>query len=224
MVYYTPTAAIPNRENNVYSAPLKIYRGVDNHLSFSVLNRDQKQQSTADKTLTITLKSVIGETMMYFDLEPRNAERGLYELIIPASDTTAMMDNRYTYTVTADAQPLYLDDAAQAVGQIVVATGIAPNAVQAVEVELVAGTSQLIPTTGSSHTAQIALSEFSGVLYLDVSPVASPGPTDWVTIAQWEWSNESSNQLAEWDAVHSVIRWRTSTVSGSILSILYVPA
>lgn len=208
----------------MYAAPLKLYRGVDNHLSFSVLNRDQKQQDTADKTLTITVKNISGETMMYFDLEPRNAERGLYELHVSAEDTLAMLDSRYTYTVTADNQPLYLDDAAQAVGQITVTNGIMPTPVTAVEIEFSASTSQLIPTSGASHTAQIELANYSGELFLDASPVTTPGATDWVTLASWSWSEETGSHLAEWDAVHAVIRWRKQTVAGEIVSISYLPA
>lgn len=120
-----------NMSNN---KSIVIYKGVQNHIDFSIRNSDRKPIKLLDKAMTAYVRiSDTGELVLKKDLIIIDEYKGLARLVFTQGEMADMEDGRYTYGViykTEDEREgvLYSDRSADAIGEFKLESSVVPDA------------------------------------------------------------------------------------------------
>jgi hypothetical protein len=133
----------------VYNRKLKIFKGVDNKLDFTVRNRDQKSLNIAgasvvfnliareQKDLIISKDCIISDAtkgriyVNLTDLETRDLESGFYSYSLVKENRQPINDNEYTVTSKI---PLYIDSQFETISTIEILGDVYGEAVTSLEI------------------------------------------------------------------------------------------
>ncbi len=105
------------RNKIVYSAPVKVYQGIDNPIQVLILNQDQKKANVAGYTVQVDIQDFTNNVTVWsgnVDFTAGNIQLGRGTITI-TSQTLANLEQRFykltTRTISSsDAQrPLYID-------------------------------------------------------------------------------------------------------------------
>ena len=223
-----------------YTPNIKIYRGINNDLSFNFVNRDQKKTSLTDKTVTfIMIDKENSTTYLERTVTVTDAPNGRATLKILESDLYNLDGKYYTYAFKVldgegNTQICYSDDNYGANGTLEIAEGVYPTFKASTEEAFGSGdtgsTITLDPYINrnvAQHTAQVYFSSaFTGTLTIEgsLSPSQSAlANNEFVTITTESFTAQENPVMVNWNGIYSAVRFKRSTTTGTLNKVLYRP-
>ena len=223
-----------------YTPNIKIYRGINNELSFNFVKRDQKKTSLTDKTVTfIMIDKENSTTYLERTVTVTDAPNGRATLKILESDLYNLDGKYYTYAFKVvdgegNTQIGYSDDNYGANGTLEIAEGVYPTFKASTEEAFGSGdtgsTITLDPYINrnvAQHTAQVYFSSaFTGTLTIEgsLSPSQSAlANNEFVTITTESFTAQENPVMVNWNGIYSAVRFKRSTTTGTLNKVLYRP-
>ena len=236
----TADPGVANTMNMFYTPNIKIYRGINNDLSFNFVNRDQKKTSLTDKTVTfILIDKENSTTYLERTVTVTDAPNGRATLKILESDLYNLDSKYYTYSFKVvdgegDTQIGYSDDNYGANGTLEIAEGVYPTFNASTEEAFGSGdtgsTITLKPYINrnvAQHTAQVFFSSaFTGTLTVEgsLSPSQSAlSNNEFVTVTTQTFTAQENPVMINWNGIYSAVRFKRATTSGTLSKVLYRP-
>ena len=194
------------RNSKVYDRRLTLHRGVNNPITFTFKNEDQKAQDITSKTYEFnmidseTKKSVLTKTLTILDDGSTVSTKGDASCTITEGDLLPLDAKFYNFAVRevksdGSREVTYSDTGYAAAGTIELLDGAYPEFVTSTEVSsFTASGGPLTYTSGSIdarpginnnkalHTIAVYTKNFSGTLRVQGTMSASPGSGDWFDI------------------------------------------
>jgi hypothetical protein len=194
------------RNSKVYDRRLTLHRGVNNPITFTFKNEDQKAQDITSKTYEFnmidseTKKAVLTKTLTILDDGSTVSTKGDASCTITEGDLLPLDAKFYNFAVRevksdGSREITYSDTGYAAAGTIELLDGAYPEFVTSTEVSsFTAVGGPLTYTSGSTdarpginnnkalHTIAVYTKNFSGTLRVQGTMSASPGSSDWFDI------------------------------------------
>ena len=194
------------RNSKVYDRRLTLHRGVNNPITFTFKNEDQKAQDITSKTYEFnmidseTKKAVLTKTLTILDDGSTVSTKGDASCTITEGDLLPLDAKFYNFAVRevksdGSREITYSDTGYAAAGTIELLDGAYPEFVTSTEVSsFTAVGGPLTYTSGSVdarpginnnkalHTIAVYTKNFSGTLRVQGTMSASPGSSDWFDI------------------------------------------
>lgn len=194
------------RNSKVYDRRLTLHRGVNNPITFTFKNEDQKAQDITSKTYEFnmidseTKKSVLTKTLTILDDGSTVSTKGDASCTITEGDLLPLDAKFYNFAVRevksdGSREVTYSDTGYAAAGTIELLDGAYPEFVASTIVSsFTASGGPLTYTSGSIdarpginnnkalHTIAVYTKNFSGTLRVQGTMSASPGSSDWFDI------------------------------------------
>jgi len=133
----------PRRFMPVYSKPLTLSKGVDNQLQFQFLNQDQKPVDVTGLEITFRAIDQTGSTILFQQsLDSVYPANGIMQLNLNSSTLVPVDAQQCFYTLSIPSQdgtmnfPVYVDQAAQARGDLAIVNAILPSVVPSLKVTI----------------------------------------------------------------------------------------
>ena len=194
------------RNSKVYDRRLTLHRGVNNPITFTFKNEDQKAQDITTKTYEFNMidteskKAVLTKTLTILDDGSTVSTKGDASCTITEGDLLPLDAKFYNFAVRevksdGSREITYSDTGYAAAGTIELLDGAYPEFVASTEVSsFTAVGGPLTYTSGSIdarpginnnkalHTIAVYTKNFSGTLRVQGTMSASPGSSDWFDI------------------------------------------
>ena len=194
------------RNSKVYDRRLTLHRGVNNPITFTFKNEDQKAQDITSKTYEFnmidseTKKAVLTKTLTILDDGSTVSTKGDASCTITEGDLLPLDAKFYNFAVRevksdGSREITYSDTGYAAAGTIELLDGAYPEFVASTEISsFTASGGPLTYTSGAIdarpginnnkalHTIAVYTKNFSGTLRIQGTMSASPGSSDWFDI------------------------------------------
>ena len=194
------------RNSKVYDRRLTLHRGVNNPITFTFKNEDQKAQDITSKTYEFnmidseTKKAVLTKTLTILDDGSTVTTKGDASCTITEGDLLPLDAKFYNFAVRevksdGSREITYSDTGYAAAGTIELLDGAYPEFVASTEISsFTAVAGPLTYTSGSTdaspginnnkalHTIAVYTKNYSGTLRVQGTMSASPGSSDWFDI------------------------------------------
>ena len=236
------------RNSKVYDRRLTLHRGVNNPISFTFKNEDQKAQDIVGKTYELNIidseskKSVITKTLTILDDGSTASTKGDAECTITEGDLLPLDAKFYNYAVREVANSgartvTYADTGYAASGTIEILDGAYPEFIASTEVNSFTVTSGPLKKTSGAidgrpginnnkalHTIAIYPQNFSGKLVVQGTMSADPESSDYFKITETALASASTPSTLNFTGVYHSVRFSWDNDSGNtgkIDKILY---
>jgi hypothetical protein len=231
-------ATLTTRNKTVYARTVKLHRGIDNTLVFTVKNSDQKPVSLVDYTAELDIIDDIDQTQIVtISGTAVDAAKGIFQFVITELELLALDKNLYNYTIkVVDAlgtsSPIYTDDYWNVRGQIEMQNGFS---IKFQNSTILTFTDIADPVKYTSlksggypsgynlvHSFQIYFDNFSGTLTPQVTNVAISDITQssWSDLTPIVYNDQTETTHIAFEGVYTAIRFKAVFDSGSITKIL----
>ena len=238
-----PTLTLRNRI--LYTRTVKIYKGVDNVIRFTVKNSDQKPVNVTGWDLTFNMLSddessvVVSKAMTAID-----ANVGVITATLSDFDLIDLSNPRYKYSLSitdpyGSEQVLYADDNYGVRGEIELRDGHYPKFNPSINVQIPTTSNTNVFTSAitsdtlsrqqsAHHTAQFYFDNFTGNVAvqstLDTLPtVGNIGNVtlNWATVSTLPFVDQVAPTFYNFDGVYTAVRFEITADSGEVSKILY---
>ena len=236
------------RNSQVYDRRLKLHRGVDNPITFTFKNEDQKAQDITSRSFEFNIidteskKSVLTKTLSILDDGSTVSSRGDASTTVTEGDLLSLDAKFYNFSVREvmsdnSRQITYADTGYAAAGTIELLDGADPQFVPSTEVSSFIATDGPLQFTSSTidakpgsnnntalHTIAVYPKAFSGKIIVQGTMVSSPEDTDFFDVASATYSDQSTPQTLNFTGVFHSVRFSWDNDSGNtgkIDKILY---
>ena len=236
------------RNSKVYDRRLTLHRGVDNPISFTFKNEDQKAQDITSKTYELNVidteskKSVITKTLTILDDGSTVSTKGDASCTITEGDLLPLDAKFYNFSVkevlTTGARTVtYADTGYAAAGSIEILDGAYPEFVDSTEVTSFTVTSGPLQYTSGAidgrpginnnkalHTIAVYPQGFSGKLVVQGTMSSDPESSDYFKITETTLSTASTPSTLNFTGVYQSVRFSWDNDAGNtgkIDKILY---
>ena len=235
------------RNSKVYDRRLTLHRGVNNPITFTFKNEDQKAQDITSKTYEFNLidtdsqKAVLTKTLTVLDDGSTVSTKGDASCTITEGDLLELDAKFYNFSVKevksdGSREVTYADTGYAAAGTVELLDGAYPQFVASTSVSNFTLSSDVFTSgaiTGrpginnnqALHTVAIYPKNFSGTVTVQGTMESDPqADSDYFTITSTELSNTSSVSSLNFTGVFQNVRFkaaRTSGTTGRIDKILY---
>jgi hypothetical protein len=194
------------RNSQVYDRRLTLHRGVDNPLTFTFKNEDQKNQDITSKTYELNIidseskKAVVTKTLTILDDGSTVSTKGDASCTITEGDLLPLDAKFYNFAVRevksdGAREITYSDTGYAAAGTIELLDGAYPEFVPSTEVNSFTGTGGPLQFTSSAidarpginnnkalHTIAVYLKDFAGSFKVQGTMASSPSDADFFDI------------------------------------------
>ena len=235
------------RNSKVYDRRLTLHRGVNNPITFTFKNEDQKAQNISSKTYEFNIvdteskKSVITKTLTILDDGSTVSTKGDASCTITEGDLLELNAKFYNFSVKevksdGSREVTYANTGYAAAGTIELLDGAYPEFTDSTSVSAFTLSGDTFTSSAidgkpginnnqALHTIAIYPNNFSGTLKVEGTMVStSPTDNDYFTITTSTLSSASSVSSLNFTGVFQNVRFvadRTSGTTGRIDKILY---
>jgi len=235
------------RNSKVYDRRLTLHRGVDNPVTFTFKNEDQKAQDITSKTYELNVidteskKSVITKTLTILDDGSTVSTKGDASCTITEGDLLPLDAKFYNFAVkevlsTGARTVTYADTGYAAAGTIELLDGAYPEFISSTEITQFTQASSVftsgaqdgrpgINNNSALHSIAIYPQSFSGTLTVQGTLESNPSTdADYFTITTSSFSSASDVSYINFNGVFQNVRFRYTRNSGNtgkIDKILY---
>jgi len=236
------------RNSNVYDRRLTLHRGVDNPITFTFKNEDQKAQDITSKTYELNVidteskKAVLTKTLTILDDGSTVSTKGDASCTITEGDLIGLDAKFYNFAVRDVASDnsrtvTYSSTGYAAAGSIELLDGAYPEFIPSTSVTQFTGTGGPLQFTSSAidarpginnnkalHTIAIYPQAFSGKVIVQGTMASSPSDDDFVTVTSTTFSDASTPSTLNFTGVFHSVRFSYDNdpdTTGKIDKILY---
>tara|TARA_S200000501_G_scaffold361397_1_gene389572 strand:+ start:3904 stop:4686 length:783 start_codon:yes stop_codon:yes gene_type:complete len=236
------------RNSNVYDRRLTLHRGVDNPITFTFKNEDQKAQDITSKTYELNVidieskKAVLTKTLTILDDGSTVSTKGDASCTITEGDLIGLDAKFYNFAVRDVASDnsrtvTYSSTGYAAAGTIELLDGAYPEFLPSASVTQFTGTGGPLQFTSSAidarpginnnkalHTIAIYPQAFSGKVLVQGTMASSPSDDDFVTVTSTTFSDASTPTTLNFTGVFHSVRFSYDNdpdTTGKIDKILY---
>ena len=236
------------RNSNVYDRRLTLHRGVDNPITFTFKNEDQKAQDITSKTYELNVidieskKAVLTKTLTILDDGSTVSTKGDASCTITEGDLIGLDAKFYNFAVRDVASDnsrtvTYSSTGYAAAGTIELLDGAYPEFLPSASITQFTGTGGPLQFTSSAidarpginnnkalHTIAIYPQAFSGKVIVQGTMASSPSDDDFVTVASTTFSDTSTPTTLNFTGVFHSVRFSYDNdpdTTGKIDKILY---
>ena len=236
------------RNSNVYDRRLTLHRGVDNPITFTFKNEDQKAQDITSKTYELNVidteskKAVLTKTLTILDDGSTVSTKGDASCTITEGDLIGLDAKFYNFAVRDVASDnsrtvTYSSTGYAAAGSIELLDGAYPEFIPSSSVTQFTGTGGPLQFTSSAidarpginnnkalHTIAIYPQAFSGKVIVQGTMASSPSDDDFVTVTSTTFSDASTPTTLNFTGVFHSVRFSYDNdpdTTGKIDKILY---
>ncbi len=236
------------RNSEVYDRRLTIHRGVNNPLTFTFKNEDQKAQDITSKTYEFNMidteskKAVITKTLTVLDDGSTVSTKGDASCTITEGDLLPLHAKFYNFAVRevksdGSREVTYADTGYASAGSIEILDGAYPEFVASTEISSFTGIGGPLSKTSSAidgrpginnndalHTIAIYPQSFSGKLIVQGTMASSPQDADFFKITETTLSSASTPSTLNFTGVYHSVRFSWDNDpdnTGKIDKILY---
>ena len=236
------------RNSNVYDRRLTLHRGVDNPITFTFKNEDQKAQDITSKTYELNVidteskKAVLTKTLTILDDGSTVSTKGDASCTITEGDLIGLDAKFYNFAVREVASDnsrtvTYSSTGYAAAGSIELLDGAYPEFIPSTSVTQFTGTGGPLQFTSSAidarpginnnkalHTIAIYPQAFSGKVIVQGTMASSPSDDDFVTVTSTTFSDASTPTTLNFTGVFHSVRFSYDNdpdTTGKIDKILY---
>ena len=222
------------RNSNVYDRRLTLHRGVDNPITFTFKNEDQKAQDITSKTYEFNMidteskKAVLTKTLTILDDGSTVSTKGDASCTITEGDLIGVNAKFYNFSVR---------EGYAAAGSIELLDGAYPEFVDSTAVTQFTGSGGPLQYTSSAidgrpginnnsalHTIAIYPQDFTGTVVVQGTMASTPSDSDFVTITSTTLSSASTPSTLNFTGVFHSVRFSWDNDpdnTGKIDKILY---
>lgn len=236
------------RNSNVYDRRLTLHRGVDNPITFTFKNEDQKAQDITSKTYELNVidteskKAVLTKTLTILDDGSTVSTKGDASCTITEGDLIGLDAKFYNFAVRDVASDnsrtvTYSSTGYAAAGTIELLDGAYPEFLPSASITQFTGTGGPLQFTSSAidarpginnnkalHTIAIYPQAFSGKVIVQGTMASSPSDDDFVTVTSTTFSEASTPTTLNFTGVFHSVRFSYDNdpdTTGKIDKILY---
>ena len=236
------------RNSKVYDRRLTLHRGVNNPITFTFKNEDQKAQDITSKTYEFNIidteskKSVVTKTLTVLDDGSTVSTKGDASTTITEGDLLPLEAKFYNFSVRevksdGSREVTYSDTGYASAGTIEILDGAFPEFVASTAITQFTGNGGPLQYTSSAidarpginnnkalHTIAMYPQSFSGKLIVQGTMASSPSDSDFVTVTSATFSDASSPSTLNFTGVFHSVRFSWDNDSGNtgkIDKILY---
>ena len=236
------------RNSKVYDRRLTLHRGVNNPITFTFKNEDQKAQDITSKTLEFNIidseskKAVLTKTLTILDDGSTLTSKGDASCTITEGDLLPLDAKFYNYAVRevksdGSREVTYSDTGYAAAGTMELLDGAYPEFVPSVEITSFTGSGGPLQYTSSAidgkpgsnnntalHTIQVYPQSFSGKLIVQGTMASTPADADFFKITESTFSSASTPSTLNFTGTYHSVRFSWDNDSGNtgkIDKILY---
>ena len=236
------------RNYNVYDRRLTLHRGVDNPITFTFKNEDQKAQDITSKTYEFNMidteskKAVLTKTLTILDDGSTVSTKGDASCTITEGDLIGVNAKFYNFSVREVASDnsrtiTYSSSGYAAAGTIELLDGAYPEFVDSTAVTQFTGSGGPLQYTSSAidgrpginnnsalHTIAIYPQDFTGTVVVQGTMASTPSDSDFVTITSTTLSSASTPSTLNFTGVFHSVRFSWDNDpdnTGKIDKILY---
>jgi hypothetical protein len=236
------------RNSKVYDRRLTLHRGVDNPITFTFKNEDQKAQDITSKTYEFNMidteskKSVLTKSLTILDDGSTVSTKGDASCTITEGDLISLNAKFYNFAVREVASNgartvTYADTGYAAAGTIELLDGAYPEVVDSTSITQFTGNGGPLQYTSASidgrpginnnkalHTIAVYPQGFSGKLIVQGTMASSPADADYFDVTSTTFSSASSVSTLNFTGVYHNVRFSWDNDSGNtgkIDKILY---
>jgi len=225
------------RNRVVYAKTLKLYKGIDNEVKFTVLNQEQ-QLAANISTYSFTVSLVDDEKKSVILSKPcslLDANLSAISVTFTEGELQSLENQFFTYSLlgtdgNGKTVPLYIDDHFTARGQAQILSGHFPEFKDSTEVTFdntgntVIYTSSVISPT-VAHSAQIFFDTFTGDVTIqattDPVPAISNLTANWFNVQTTTYQAQTSSTISNVEGIYTGIRFMIEKTTGDVTKILY---
>lgn len=242
-VQFNVDPSIIQRNRVVYQRTLKLYRGVDNIVRFTVKNSDQKPVNVTGWDVVFHIHSDNdNELLVKKTATVINAVGGVVTVTVSDADTRPLAANRYNYSLavvdplTGIEQVVYSDTNYGVRGQVELLDGHYPEVRESLQVTIPSNISPIITdlvenkVSTTSHTFQYWFNDFTGTIAIQATLDALPAGgqsnsanLSWSTVASTYYENQSTSDYKQVTGHFTALRVEITDEFGSVTKILYRP-
>jgi hypothetical protein len=236
------------RNSNVYDRRLTLHRGVDNPITFTFKNEDQKAQDITSKTYELNVidteskKAVLTKTLTILDDGSTVSTKGDASCTITEGDLIGLDAKFYNFAVRDVASDnsrtvTYSSTGYAAAGSIELLDGAYPEFIPSTSVTQFTGSGGPLQFTSSAidarpginnnkalHTIAIYPQAFSGKVIVQGTMASSPSDDDFVTVTSTTFSDASTPTTLNFTGIFHSVRFSYDNdpdTTGKIDKILY---
>ena len=236
------------RNSKVYDRRLTLHRGVNNPITFTFKNEDQKAQDITSKTYEFNIidteskKSVVTKTLTVLDDGSTVSTKGDASTTITEGDLLPLEAKFYNFSVRevksdGSREVTYSDTGYASAGTIEILDGAFPEFVASTAITQFTGNGGPLQYTSSAidarpginnnkalHTIAMYPQSFSGKLIVQGTMASSPSDSDFVTVTSATFSDASSPSTLNFTGIFHSVRFSWENDSGNtgkIDKILY---
>jgi len=236
------------RNSKVYDRRLTLHRGVNNPITFTFKNEDQKAQDITSKTYEFSMidaeskKAVVTKTLTILDDGSTVSTKGDASCTITEGDLLSLDAKFYNFAVRevksdGSREVTYADTGYASAGTIEILDGAYPEFTASTAITQFTGTGGPLQYTSSSidarpginnnkalHTVAIYPQSFSGKLIVQGTMASSPADADYFEVTSTTFSSASSVSTLNFTGVYHNVRFSWDNDSGNtgkIDKILY---
>jgi len=236
------------RNSKVYDRRLTLHRGVNNPITFTFKNEDQKAQDITSKTYEFSMidaeskKAVVTKTLTILDDGSTVSTKGDASCTITEGDLLSLDSKFYNFAVRevksdGSREVTYADTGYASAGTIEILDGAYPEFTASTAITQFTGTGGPLQYTSSSidarpginnnkalHTVAIYPQSFSGKLIVQGTMASSPADADYFEVTSTTFSSASSVSTLNFTGVYHNVRFSWDNDSGNtgkIDKILY---
>ena len=236
------------RNSEVYDRRLTLHRGVNNPITFTFKNEDQKAQDITSKTYEFNIidteskKSVVTKTLTVLDDGSTVSTKGDASTTITEGDLLPLEAKFYNFSVRevksdGSREVTYSDTGYASAGTIEILDGAFPEFVASTAIIQFTGNGGPLQYTSSAidarpginnnkalHTIAMYPQSFSGKLIVQGTMASSPSDSDFVTVTSATFSDASSPSTLNFTGIFHSVRFSWDNDSGNtgkIDKILY---
>jgi hypothetical protein len=225
------------RNRVVYAKTLKLYKGIDNEVKFTILNQEQQLAANiAAYSFTVSLvddekKSVI----LSKDCTMLSANLSAISVTFTESELQSLENQFFTYSLlgtdgTGKTVPMYIDDQFSARGQAQILSGHYPEFKNSKEVTFPnTGNTVVYSSSVSSqtvaHSAQVFFDDFTGTVTIqatsDPVPMIANLTANWFEVNSTNYLNQINPTVTNVEGIYSGLRFKIEKTTGEVTKILY---
>lgn len=230
---------LTTRNRIVYARTIKIHRGIDNTILFTVKNSDQKPVNLTGHTAYFNIISddSINALLLEVTGTIQDATKGIFKVVIDSEKVDLLEQELYNYAIKLvnsinEEILVYSDDFFQVRGQIQVLDGYVPAFRSSAQLTLTEISASVIVSSaaigsypsgfGSQHSFQYYFDNFTGTITPQVTneSIVQIENVTWTDLAPVVYSGQNSTVFSTIDGNYSAIRFRINVTSGSVTKIL----
>ena len=236
------------RNSKVYDRRLTLHRGVNNPITFTFKNEDQKAQDITSKTYEFNIidteskKSVVTKTLTVLDDGSTVSTKGDASTTITEGDLLPLEAKFYNFSVRevksdGSREVTYSDTGYASAGTIEILDGAFPEFVASTAITQFTGNGGPLQYTSSAidarpginnnkalHTIAMYPQSFRGKLIVQGTMASAPSDSDFVTVTSATFSDASSPSTLNFTGIFHSVRFSWDNDSGNtgkIDKILY---